>query len=148
MASNPFKNLRGVPLVAKMYPNLMDRVNAMINMGYAYPRWWEGVKAAPPKENYRDNRPREFILPTDKYVKEVLRRIPMLTLEEIDSSVQGTIPLAVRFAQTQWRLINDSNMDEKEAFRVCEEEIFKDELQVRFLHRLRCGILRCTNCPA
>ncbi len=122
----------GATLMSRMYPNLVERTSRMILAGYSYPTWWDAIKAAPPKDLYNEGRARQIRLPTDPLVKTLMRRIPMLKTEPFEKD-ERILPLSLRFAQTQLRLMKVEKMSEGDAFNKCEKEIFAEEIQVRFL---------------
>lgn len=130
MASNILRRVKGASYHAKQYPDLYERVSRNIMVGYAYPRWWAAWKMNPPKVMATGNRLKKLELPTDKLVDKLQKRMPMLKLEPYEHSLTF-IPLSVRFAQTQLRLMETEGYTEEAAYKKCEDEIFKTDLEVR-----------------
>uniref|UniRef100_A0A0A9VP04 50S ribosomal protein L16 n=1 Tax=Lygus hesperus TaxID=30085 RepID=A0A0A9VP04_LYGHE len=131
--------LTGLPRVVKLYPNVFDRARYRIASGSAYPSWWEAYRHCPPKQEVFFGPLERLQLPLDSAIREVLHRLPMLRKEELNYDDPTFIPFCTRIAAVWTRLQQDEQLDKETAFLRCQDDIFHDELYVRW-HTVRTAV--------
>jgi len=130
MAHVRHKVAKGSTLMSRMFPDPLEYASRLLRLNYVHPTWWTAYKASPPKDVYKFHKIPNIKLPVDRLIRKTFEKIPMLRKEKYEHANPDYSPLAVRFALTQQRLMDEENYSEEDAFDKCEHEIFKEELYV------------------
>lgn len=100
----------------------------MVNSGlWAKPGWFEAAKRAPPPRKVMAPRPPTLKLPEEGLYKTILKRIPILELEQ-EGPMDFQRTIAHRFAKKQRIYMEKEKLSERDAYLKCEAD-FTDEIK-------------------
>lgn len=106
---------------------MLDMATKTLKTGvFCKPSWYDAVSRVPPETKWQHPTPPELFFPEDKLYKKLIKERPILELEVEDQEVEKNT-VAHRWARTQADLMEKEEMDEKMAYRRCEE-LFEDEV--------------------
>jgi len=90
------------------------------------PGWYDAARVAPPRAKLNDMKPPTIVLPEQRLYDSLIRKKPMLELEE-EKVLEQNRTIAHRFSIKQLAYIEKEQMSQKDAYARCEQE-FAEEI--------------------
>jgi len=110
----------------KNYPDMYRLVTPLINSGLMKrPAWYDSVRISPPTHKLIDPRPPTIELPEQKLYDTLIKKQPMLELEE-DKVMPQERTVAHRFVIKQLAYMEKEHLTEQAAYEKCEREFAPD----------------------